>query len=304
MTENPTASDVQNNGFPANTDDPFVRLFRVGVMGWLVGMLILLGVGWKVVDSENASSAIVWAISKGWAGFLFGLLVLVGYGLVKRLPVATAAFAYALPGAVLALVSGVCLLVYPDSLLREELFTYLPVVFVFYVLGLVWIRMRGETRDSPVMARAVIPALLGGLVILGLVAVPVFASDAFRYRDAFVLTLNESTAKDGVLAIECTIEVRKPGNYSYSAPRYAWSDISETEADSDVEFGEFQWGEAGAPQPGVLGVFPVRISWKKGVLMSQDLENMFYDDYISIEVRNADEGEHVVHSMTSPLVIR
>lgn len=267
-------------------------------------MLVLLGVGWNMVDSESASSAIVWTISKGWAGFLFGLFVLVVYGLVKRLPVATAAFAYALPGAILALISGVCLLVYPDSLLREELLTYLPVVFVFYVLGLVWIRMRGEARDSPVMARAVIPALLGGMVILGLVAVPVFASDAFRYRDAFVLTLKESTAKDGVLSVEGTIEVRKPGNYSYSAPRYAWANISESESDPDIEFGEFQWGEAGAPQPGVLGVFPVRISWKKGIAVSQNLEQTFYDDYISIEVRNADEGEHVVHSMTSPLVVR
>jgi hypothetical protein len=54
----------------------------------------------------------------------------------------------------------------------------------------------------------------------------------------------------------------------------------------------------------VLGSYPVKISWRKGVPSKMDLEAMVYDDYISIEVRNADEGDHVVHAMTLPLVAR
>lgn len=244
----------------------------------------------------------IWTIFHGWISFLFGLATLAGYGLVKRLPVARAAFAYILPVAMLALIGGLCLLVYPDNVLREELLTYLPVVLLFYGLGLLWVMLRKEATETPALARAVIPAVVGGLVILGFVAVPVFASDAFRYRDAFTFTISSTTVKDGKLFVEGSIEIRKQGNYRFAAPRYCWAAFSDdVAAEPEVEQGQISWGASGVPQSTALGVFPLKIAWSKGVLSSAGALVDSYEDFISIEVHDPDQGEKVIYVMSAPM---
>ena len=158
-----------------------------------------------------------------------------------------AAIAYLLPVAVLAVIGGICLLIYPDNLLREELLTYLPVVLLFYGLGVLWMKLRKEeASETPAVARAVIPAVVGGLVILGSVAVPVFASDAFRYRDTFEFSMADSALQDGAIQVDGAIEIRKPGNFKFSAPRYVWN---ETPDGSSIGATASNWGKSPGARP-------------------------------------------------------
>ena len=95
-----------------------------------------------------------------------------------------------------------------------------------------------------------VPSLLGGLIILGFVAVPAFASDSFRYRAAFQLNTKDTKVHDGVLVFEGELEIMKAGSYEFSAPRYIWADDVSQGPGADVEFGEMQWGPSGAPKEG------------------------------------------------------
>jgi len=279
-----------------------LKLFTVGVSGWLLGELVIFGLAWPLSHPESFASAMIWTISRGWIGFLAGLALLIGYGFLKGLPVARAALAYVLPAALLAALGGICLLVYPDNMLREELLTYLPVVLLFYGLGIIWLRTRLASPAAPAMACAVVPGVVGGLVILGFVTVPVFSSDAFRYRDAFHLTVSKSMVKEGALHIDGSIEIRKPGNYRFAAPRYIWGDFADTStSDSQIELGEIAWGSAGEPKSSATGVFPMTITWRKGVPKSGVTNLSSYEDLVSIEVRNPDDGEKVIYSMSVPM---
>ena len=294
--------DRQNPDLKPTAKSAFFSLFTAGVVGWLAGLLITLGIGWIKMHPDSAYTAAIWAINHGWAGFLCGLVTLVAYGILKRLPIGPAAFAYVLPVALLALLSGVCLLIYPDALLREELLTYLPMVFVFYVFGLLWIKLRKEETDSAPISRTLVPAVIGGLVILGFVAVPVFASNAFRYRDALNLTVSKSSLRDGAIYVEGNVEIRKAGNYRFSAPRYVWpTPENPTMTEPELELGEMNWGGTGVPQAGALGTFPLQIVWRKGTAVKSLSELALFDDLVSIEVRNPDEGDQVITSISAPL---
>lgn len=294
--------DRQNPDSKPTPHHAFFKLFSAGVLGWLVGAVVLFGLSWLIARPESISSAMIWTISHCWVAFLFGLLVLVAVGLKSGLSVGRAAIAYLLPVVVLALVAGICLLIYPDNLLREELLTYLPVVLLFYGLGLLWMRFgKEETSETPSSARAVIPAVVGGLVILGAVAGPVFASDAFRYRDTFEFSLSKASLQDGAIKVEGTIEIRKPGNFKFSAPRYVWNETPENAgSEPRIELGKMSWGAAGEPKSGSSGVFPVQISWGKGA-SSLASEYAPYEDYVVIEVRNPDVGDKVIYSMSAPM---
>lgn len=303
MKEEKSPSGPNGSVATMSAKSSFAKLFAVGVIGWLLGGLVLFGLSWIIARPEGFSSAAIWTISHGWIGFLIGLVLLVGYGIVKGGPVGVAAFSFVLPAALLSVLCGICLLIYPDNLLREELLTYLPVVLLFYVLGLLWLWMRKDSAAVPAMARAVIPAVVGGFVILGFVAVPVFASDAFRYRDAFQLVVSKTAVKDGTIHVDATIEIRKPGNYRFSAPRYVWEEITEsTASEPQVEMGQFTWGSAGEPKLSAVGVYPLEIVWKRGVPRQPGVTDLPpYEDMVCIEVRSPELGEKVIYSMCAPM---
>ena len=294
MTENPSS-----NGSPAPASGgAFLKLFGTAVAGWLVGMVLLYGAVWLFAKPETAAIAMLWVISYSWIAFLVGLLLMIIRGLViSRASLAMPLLAYVLPAALLAALTAISLALYPDSVLRSDLLTYLPVVLVFYVAGWLWMALRGAHADGPAFLRAVIPSLVGGLVIFGMIAVPAFASDDFRYRSAFQLKTGEKSIQDGVFVFEGTLVIIKPGNYVFSAPRYIYSQEESPEGEVDLELGDIQWGAAGSPENGGQGSFPLRIVWKEGILPINSIEMSPYEDAITLEVRNPDQGDRMVYTI-------
>ncbi len=286
----------------SSAQSAFLKLFGIGVMGWLVGALILFGFAWPVGQADSIPGAVLWSVSYWWISFGFGLLALVGYGLMARLPVAVVAWAYVLPVALLTGISALCLKFYQDAAFQVDLFTYLPLVLLFYGFGYLWISVRKDASETAAFTRAVVPSMVGGLVILGFVAIPVFTSDAFRYRDAFQFVISKTTLNNGAILSEGIIEIRKPGRYEFAAPRYSWAELAlSDDAESGIGIGAITWGAAGAPNAGTLGVFPLQILWRKGVLPEGVDELPRYEDSVYLEVRNADEDNKLIYSLTAPM---
>lgn len=298
-----------SNSVPKPIENPvagnpaFLKLFTAGLIGWLVGLLILFAVSWPVSKPDGFASAVIWTISYWWLAFALGFLSLVVFGLVARLPIAKASIAYLLPAAILAAVAGICLSIYPDSALRLDLFTYLPVVWAFYVFGGIWVAMRGRVANAGMFVRAIVPALFGGLIIIGLVAVPAFGSDAFRYRNAFRLNITKTTLRDGTITSEGELEIRKQGSYEFIAPRYLWDEMMVSSEDLPrIEHGEITWGKGAAPAHNALGVFPFKIVWRRGVPQAGSIQLPPYEDSVCIEVLNAEEGNKVISSLSAPML--
>lgn len=301
----PDDSPVAESGPAAKPD--FHGLFAIGVAGWLLGTLLLFGLAWPISKPTGFANALMWTVSNSWASFLFGLLLMAGYGLVRGRGIGKAVTAYLLPVVVVAAIAGICLLIYPDRSLREELLTSLPVVWVFYLLGVLWMNARGGTADGSQFSRAVIPGILGGIVVLGCVAVPVFTSDAYRYHDAFVLNVLKMTPRKGSILTEGVLVIRKAGNYDFSAPLYmeVYS-VDEGELASVTEMGEITWGKGEKPKGEVPGEYPFQIVWndtrpKTGGSPDALMELLPYQDYMCIEVRNVDEKNRLVRTMELPL---
>ena len=294
----------ETHSSPVPSASSFRKLFATGVIGWLAGMVVLFGAAWVFSKPETVSVAMLWMVSHWWIAFLLGLVLLVVRGVVSKSSLGKALGAYVVPVAVIAALAALCLLVYPDAGLRSDLLTYLPVVVLFYLFGSLWMSGGREAGDSPAFLRAVIPSLVGGLMILGFVAVPAFASDSFTYRNAFVLSVSGTQIKDGAIVSEGSLEIRKPGMYAFSAPRYVW-DATEAPANESsepqVENGEFQWGAAGAPKDGGTGVFPVKIVWRKGVPAGGISQIPPYEDMVMIEVRKTDEDSKLIYCVSAPM---
>jgi hypothetical protein len=297
MNAKPSAVESTSDSKPAA--EAFRKSFSAGVAGWAVGVLVLFGLSWVIARPVSVPAAIVWTISHSWIAFLFGALVLVGFGLKSGLSVGRAAAAYLLPVGVLAAIAGICLLVYPDYSMREELLTYLPIVLMFYAMSLLWIWARRGAADTDFFARAVIPSLLGGVVVLGFVTVPVFASDAFRYRNTFELKISKAGMQDGKLVAEGTLEIREPGNFTFTAPRYVWSSESD---EAETEEGAITWGGGNDPKPDAPGVFPIRIVWSKALTLEGDAGYGMYEDSINVQVHRPDEGNKVVYFLSAPML--
>lgn len=305
VKENPSSLDSAGEGPSGSSGPAFRKLFATGVMGWLVGMVALFGASWIFTKPETAAVAMLWVISHWWIAYLFGLVVMVIRGLMSRRSLGRAIGAYVLPVGLLLGVAWLCLALYPDAGLRGDLFTFLPVVLVFYGFGSLWMSGGREAGDSSAFLRAVVPSLMGGLMILGFVAVPAFASDSFRYRDTFDLKITKTTVKDGTMISEGSLGIRKSGDYQFSAPRYVWEMTSSTQStEPEVELGEIQWGAAGAPKAGTQGEFPLRIVWRKGVIAGDAAQIPPYEDLIVIEVRRPDEDGRLVYSVTAPMGIQ
>lgn len=283
---------------------PFRGLFTTGVTGWLVGMAVLFGASWVFSNPESVPVALLWAVSHWWIAFLFGLLLMVLRGLMAGRAMGRALAAYVLPVAVLLGLALLCLAVYPDSVLRGDLFTYLPVVLVFYVFGCLWMMRAGESGDSPAFLRAVVPSLMGGLIILGFAAVPAFASDGFRYRNAFELGVERTSVKDGVITSEGILRIRKPGSYEFSAPRYVWeAAVADSTSEPEIEMGEIQWGTGGVPKAGETGDYPFKVIWRRGVTITGVEQLPPYEDSVLFEVRRPDEGGRIIHCVSAPMAL-
>jgi len=297
MTTHSSPEDSLSAGSSGSSGPDLRKLYTTGVVGWVLGMVALFGASWIVSKPETVPIAMLWMISHCWIAFLIGLVLMVMRGLLSKASLARPLLAYLLPMVLLAGIAGICLAIYPDAGLRGDLFTYLPVVLVFYCFGCLWMALGG--MDGGAFLRAVVPALIGGMIILGFVAVPAFASDSFRYREAFNFTAKETNIRNGTLIFDGTLEIMKPGNYEFSAPRYVWMDEAAEGGGSDVELGEIQWGEGGAPKAGAQGTYPLRIVWKKGML-PQDANLLApLEEGITLEVRRPDQGGKVVYSITA-----
>jgi hypothetical protein len=299
MTTHSSPENALSAGSSGSPGPDFRKLYTTGVVGWALGMVVLFGLSWIVSKPETVPIAMLWMISHCWVAFLIGLVLMVIRGLLTKASLAKPLLAYVLPMVLLAGIAGICLAVYPDAGLRGDLFTYLPVVLVFYCFGCLWMALGG--MDGGAFLRAVMPALIGGIIILGFVAVPAFASDSFRYREAFHFNAKESKIQNGTLIFDGSLEIMKPGNYEFSAPRYIWMDEAVEGGGADVELGEIQWGEGGAPKTGALGTFPLRIVWKKGMLPQDGSQSQCIEEGITLEVRRPDQGGKVVYSITASM---
>lgn len=279
----------------------FTKLLASGLIGWVLGTLVLLGLAWPIAKPESVAIAVIWAISYWWAAFALGAVLLVARGLVSRLAIGSALLAYLLPAAILIAVAAICQLVYPDRGFREDLLSYLPLVLIFYVIGLIWSALSKDETHQAGFIRAVLPATLGGIIILGFVAVPVFSSNAFIYHQAFDLKISNRSLKDGGIAADAVLEIRKPGNYSFTAPRYIYSAFEEMSAtDSTIEYGQITWGAAGEPKANATGSYPFQIRWKQNVPKTEKelVERSEFEDPITVEVRDpSKEGEQPIYSI-------
>lgn len=296
MTTNPPLENQSVVSSSGSLGPEFRKVYITGVVGWVLGMAVLFGASWIFSKPETVPIAMLWMISHCWIAFLVGLASMVIRGLASKAPLAKSMLAYVLPMLVLAGIAGICLLIYPDAGFRGDLFTYLPVVLVFYCFGCLWMALGG--LDGGSFLRAVVPSLIGGLIILGFVAVPAFASDSFRYRAAFQLNAKGTKIQDGSMVFEGDLDIMKPGNYEFSSPRYIWAN-DDTGSGADIELGDIQWGAAGAPKPGATGNFPLRIVWKKGVPESTPGQLPPYDEGVMLEVRRPDQGGKVVYSISA-----
>ncbi len=299
MTEKPSDQKLSSANPDAAPGGGFLKLFVTGVVGWLLGMAALFGAAWIFSKPETLPIALLWMISHSWIAFLLGLVLMVARGVTSRAALAKPLLAYVLPMAVLVLLALACLAVYPDVSLRGDFMTYLPVVLVFYGFGCLWLAVLGKRADGGAFMRAVIPSLIGGLIILGFVAVPAFASDAFRYRSAFQLTSGEKKIQDGTLVFEGTLQIMKPGNYGFAAPRYVWTHEEEEnpEADTGTEYGVIEWGGQGAPGNGALGSFPLRIVWSEGILDGEISELPPYEENVHLEVRDRNREDKLIYTI-------
>lgn len=280
----------------------FPRIFTVGVIGWLAGSFITFGLSWLIIHPDNVATAVLWTISHWVLAFAFGLLLMIVFAMATRASGGLAIRAYVLPMALLAAIAWLCQRIYPDSAFRGDLFTYLPVVLVFYIFGCLWMAINREKEEAPAFARAVIPGILGGLVILGFVAIPVFISNAFIYRNAFQFKISKMSLQDAKLTGEGSLAITKPGNYNFVAPRYYCDELEMLdETEPGIEIGEITWGEAGEPKAGMLGVFPFKIAWRKNMLPPQMVETPYSSDSVYMEVRNPDTENELIYSLSTPV---
>lgn len=281
----------------------FATLFATGLVGWLLGSIVLFGAAWPVIHPESGSIAAMWAISNWWMAFAFGGLLLVVRGLISGLRSSTALLAYLLPAALLAGISGICLAIYPEHGFRSDLFGYMPLALIFYAVGFLWMSLAKTGGGNSAFLRAVLPAMVGGLIILGLVAVPVFTSNLFLYRNAFGLVISKTGIANGAMVADAVLEIKKSGRYEFTAPLYVYSEGGMlSEMDPTIEFGKITWGPAGVPKEGATGSYPLQIRWEKGIptteaeLAQRDLRQ----DTISLEARDP-AAKDLLFNISAPL---
>ncbi|MEO8614107.1 MAG: hypothetical protein ABI600_03120 [Luteolibacter sp.] len=267
----------------------FAKLFATGLLGCVIGSLALFVAAWPLGHAESVAPAMMWAISYWWMAFAFGAVLLVLRGLLSRLSISTALAAYLLPAAALMAIVGICLAIYPDPGFRSDLFGFLPLVLIFHILGFLWMTFAKSGTANTAFLRSVLPAIVGGAIILGLVAVPVFSSNSFIYRNAFGLVVTKRAISNGAMIADAVLEIRKSGNYDFAAPRYSYpNNEEEANSDSPIELGKITWGPAGTPKEGVPGIYPLQIRWERNIPTTLPKSPAPYsdEDMVYLEVRN------------------
>lgn len=244
----------------------FTNLFGTGLFGCVIGSLLLFGAAFPLAHAESLATAAMWAISHWWMAFVFGAVLLVLRGLLSRLSIGTALAAYLLPAAALMAFVGVCLAFYPNAGFQSDLFGFIPLVTIFYILGFLWMKFTKTSTTNAAFLRSVLPAIIGGAIILGLVAVPVFSSNSFIYRNTFGLVVTKRAISDGALIVDAVLEIRKSGNYDFAAPRFSYP-CNEEQANTGslLELGKITWDSAGNPKDGAPGIYPLQIRWEKNI---------------------------------------
>ena len=276
--------------------------FGAGVVGWIIGLLVLLGLSWPLTSPATVSTAVMWAIGYWWAAYAFGLVVLVVAGLTKKIPLQPSLLGYIVPVAVMAALALACLWIYPNSGFREELLSYMPVAVVFYVLSLLWVALRKQSEAKGDLLRTVVPPLFGGIMILALVVIPVFTSNAFIYRKAFTLDVLEVKHPEKSMVAKCVLDIRKPGDYEFRAPSFYYFDMMdpETTKSENAPSSTINWGEAGKPAAGATGKFPLEIQWNNiPAIAKEDLEAMMNDALpILLEARSATQPDQILYTVS------
>jgi hypothetical protein len=275
--------------------------FAAGVIAWILGLMAILGLSWPLTSPDTVATAVLWAMGYCWAAFAFGLVVLVATARLRKIPLQPSLFGYIAPVAAVTVVAMVCLWIYPSVGFRAELMSYLPVTVVFYVMSLLWLALRKQSEARGDMSRMALPPLLGGLMILALVVSPVFTSNAFIYRDAFKLDVLEIKHPDNAMVAKCVLEIRKPGDYEFSAPTFFYFDMTDPESgESDNSpTSTVSWGQAGKPAAGAVGSFPFEILWSNiPTIASQELRTLSPDFLpILVEARSAAQPDVILYTI-------
>lgn len=273
---------------PETPKPAFAKLLAIGLAGWLVGSLVLLGLAWPLAHVENIAIAAMWSISHWWIAFAFGAILLTAVGLASRQSFSSALKAYLLPMGFLTAIALICLSIYPDYGFKTDLFDFLPLVLVFYIFGFIWMSAIRSGTGNTAFVRTVLPAIVAGVVILGFIAVPVFKSNNFIYRNAFGLTVSKTAINNGILTADAVLEIHKPGSYDFSAPRYMYPNMDPGLDQETVELGKITWGKAGDPKEGASGTFPFQIRWEKNIPESIEKLQSFIpeENMIYLEVHN------------------
>jgi hypothetical protein len=238
--------------------------FGAGVAAWILGLIALFVLSYPLSSPETVSNALIWSISYWWIAYVIGLATLIVVALLKKIPMQASLIGYVAPVAVMAVLALICLGIYPNAGFREDLLGYMPVAVVFYLISWLWVRFSGQAESKEGDAlRTLVPPLVGGVMILVLVVVPVFMSNAFIYRNAFTLDVLKIQRPGNSLTVECVLEIHKPGDYDFRVPPFFYFDMMEPEDidDGDRPSNSVTWGESGKPKPGSTGRFPVVISW-------------------------------------------
>jgi hypothetical protein len=99
---------------------------------------------------------------------------------------------------------------------------------------------------------------------------------------------------DGAILADAVLDIKKPGAYRFSAPRYIYPDgMTSGEDEELVELGKITWGSAGPPSDSSGGSFPFQIRWQKNVPKTQDDPDRSHetDNLIYFELRDSSDAE-------------
>lgn len=277
-----------------------LKPFGAGVAGWIVGLMVLFGLAWPLSSPDTVSNAIIWMLEHWWAAYSLGLVALLAKALSAKIPPLTSLLAYILPIAVMMLLALVFVWIYPNSGFREDLLSYIPVSVVFYVMSWMWISLRKQAE--PCLLRATAPPLFGGIIILALVAVPVFTSNAFIYRNAFTLDVLEVQRPENALVAKCVLEIHKAGDYEFRSPSTYYFEMiyPEMTEDGAMPQSTVVWGEAGKPAAGAAGKYPLEIRWShipKSEMMATT-EIMNHAVPIVLEAHSSGNPAEVLYTLT------
>ena len=235
--------------------------YGAAIAGWIVGLVVLFGLAWPLSSPDTVANAIMWMLEHWWAAYALGLVFLFAKALSAKIPPLTSLIAYILPLAVMMLLAMAFIWIYPNTGFREDLLSYIPVSVVFYIMSWMWISL--SKLDEPGLLRATTPPLFGGVIILALVAVPVFTSNAFIYRKAFTLDVLEVQRPENALVAKCVLVIHKPGDYEFRSPSSYYFEMiyPELMEDDKMPQSTVVWGEAGKPAAGASGKYPLEIRW-------------------------------------------